>query len=234
MIPLLFFILGWVAFLLLLFNPVLLVVSIIFVILFKILSTVFDNIIYSIKDSLYNSQRVTIAKEKWIDNLRNGKRVPIGDVTLQCKNQSLIINEKIFSINEIKNLELKYKVLNVKKTTIDNSANLWCSNRGYDPQIIMKDKTMTIEEYKKDIELTNAAAKESEERYNIYYYPWRYKYQYKFDKEYYISITLYNGHNELCPIAFCTNCDKEILNAPNEESLVLELNNYINSLKIKA
>lgn len=214
----------WIFFL---FPPLIFIVPII-AFLFKLLSNVIDKVIYNIIDHTDSPKH---QKEKWINNLKNGKQVNIGDATIQCKNNILTINGKSFFINEIQKLEITYKILSVKKTIIDTHQSVWRSNIGYNPQIIVKDKIMTVEEYKKDIDLANATAKENKERPNRYYNSARYNEQYKFDKEYYILVRLYNGSNEIYPIAFCTACDKEVLNAPNEENLVLELNNYIDSLK---
>jgi len=110
---------------------------------------------------------------------------------------------------------------------------VWNSRLCYSPEVKIKDYELTVEEYQNDIALTKAAEEESKEKPNVYYDSLRYKYKYKFNKQYYISTIFYNGNNKLFPIAYCANCDNEGPNAPYEESLILELNNYINSLKIQ-
>lgn len=224
---------------LLIFQPGYLILGIIIIILLfyisKKLPKTCDKIINNIQHTIEKNEKEkrTLSKQ-WINNLKSGRQVNIGEATIQCKNQMLIINKKSFYIKEIQELELTYKVLSVSKTTIDTYRSLISSNIGYNPQVIMEDYRMTVEEYNRDIALKNAITKEIMNGNNNLYYKAgvdRYMYQYKFDKEYYISITFYNGHNELCPVALCTGCDKETLNAPNEESLVLELKNYIKTLK---
>lgn len=162
------------------------------------------------KQNILNEEEEKRIKDKWINDLKNGKRVNIGDSTIKFKNQVLIINGISFAINEIHKLELTHKVLNVSKDYINILGD-----------IVMRDFKITVEQYKNEIAL--------EKPYGIV----RCGYKYKFNKQYYISIIFYNGNNKLFPIAYCANCNTEGLNAPYEESLILELNNYINSLKIQ-
>lgn len=175
------------------------------------------------KQNILNEKEEKRIKDKWINDLKNGKRVNIGDTTIKCKNQTLIINKRSFNIKEIQKLKLTYKILGVWKTTIE------ISDRPVPITIPIKSKQkyITLEQYY--AEQTNLYRDYRNGKTTYYDL-----YDYKFDKEYYISILLYNGCNEYFSIAFCPECDTKILNLPEEEGLILELENYINSLKNKA
>ena len=90
MIPLILWLGVWIVFL---FPPIIFIVPII-IGLFKILSKVFDNIIHNIIEHIDSPE---YQKEKWIKNLKNGKRVNIGDSIIKCKNDILTINGISFS-----------------------------------------------------------------------------------------------------------------------------------------
>lgn len=181
------------------------------------------------KQNILNEEEEKRIKDKWINDLKNGKRVNIGDSTIKCKNQTLIINRRSFNIKEIQKLKLTYKILGVWKTTTDTRKPI--SMYRYN---IPNLKYITLEQYYADIYMQTALDRDYRDGKTRYYRPNRYLYHYKFDKEYYISILLYNGCNEYFSIAFCPECDTKILNLPEEEGLILELENYINSLKNKA
>lgn len=56
-------------------------------------------------------------KEKWINDLRNGKTVDIGIQTMQCKNDVFIMGQKKFSVEEIQRLDFACDIVNVKEHT---------------------------------------------------------------------------------------------------------------------
>lgn len=96
-------------------------------ILLRLLSNALNNLnhnirIATIKASEENKHNRKIKeekriKEKWINDLRNGKTVDIGIQTMQCKNDIFIIGEKKFSIKEIQRLDFTYDIVNVKEHT---------------------------------------------------------------------------------------------------------------------
>lgn len=212
--------------------------GIILVILFKILLNVLNNLTNNIEKAIeenkYNRkiEEEKHIKEKWTNDLRNGKTVNIGIQTIQCKNRTIIINRKRFNVNDIQKVELKYEILNVWKSVLNTYMPIHTGQACFpNAQIEIKDYRMTLEQYHKDVALQQEVIKDYKDGKNSSYYPNGRQYQYKFDKNYYLSIQFKDGNHKLFKIAFCPKCDKEILNAPKEESLILELEKYIDNVK---
>ena len=204
----------------------------IIIILFKLLSSFFDSLFKGISHIIEKKEKSTLSSQELINNLQGEKKINIWEVTIQCKNQTIIINGKRFNVNDIQKVELKYEILNVWKSVFNTYIPIYTSQSYYpNPQIEISDYRMTLEQYHKDVALQQEVIKDYKDGKNSSYYPNGRKYQYKFDKNYYLSIQFKAGNPKLFKIAFCPKCDKEILNAPKEESLILELEKYIDNAK---
>ena len=204
----------------------------IIIILFKLLSSFFDNIFKGMAYSIEKKEKNTLSNQELINNLKEEKKINIGEVTIQCKNQTIIINGKKFNVKDIQKVELKYEILNVWKSVLNTYMPIHTSEACYpNAQIEISDYRMTLEQYHKDIALQQEVIKDYNDGKTSSYYPNGRQYQYKFDKNYYLSIQFKDGNHKLFKIAFCPKCDKEILNAPKEEILILELEKYIDDAK---
>lgn len=204
----------------------------IIIILFKLLSSFFDNLFKGIAFSIEKKEKGTLSNQELINNLQGEKKINIGEVTIQCKNQTIIINGKRFNVKDIQKVELKYEILNVWKSVLNTYMPIHTGQSYYpNAQIEISDYRMTLEQYHKDIALQQEVIKDYNDGKTSSYYSNGRQYQYKFDKNYYLSIKFKDGNHKFFKIAFCPKCDNETLNAPKEEILILELEKYIDNVK---
>ena len=203
-------------------------------ILLKMLSNVLNNLnhnirVATIKASEANKYNRKIKeekriKEKWINDLRNGKIVNIGIQTIQCKNDIFVIGEKKFSVKEIQKLDFAYDIVNVKKHTqycepdSEYRDNLYRRN--------IEEVSMTYKEYLKKMEEERKYPKYSRENILVYY---------EFTNKYYILITFDSGKEEMYTLGYSEDrLGKTLQDYSIQEYMVLELRKYINELKITA
>ena len=141
--------------------------------------------------------------EKWINDLRNGKQVTLGESVIQCENNTFIINGRTYLVNEIRELEFTYEILGVLEKTIDS----YISDRplpvthyvdGYGYQYsdwqdnfgkITNTERMTLEEYHKKLKSMFYFHEYGDEHFFK-------NHQYEFEMEYYLSVILNNGIKE--------------------------------------
>ena len=193
--------------------------GIILVILYKMLLNVLNNLSYNIKKatreaSEKNKYNKKIAeekriKEKWINDLRSGKTVNIGTLTMQCKNNIFIIGEKKFSVKEIQRVDFTYDIVGVKK-----HKKIYDTDYHYEI-------SMTYNEFLNK-------TKEYPEPQDVFIY-------YEFTNAYYILIILNNGKEEQYLLGSSNDqFGKTLEDYSVQKYMVLELGKYINELKVKA
>lgn len=78
---------------------------------FRILSSVFKDMVYNVKTVIRRKSRKMEekhiieeekrVKEKWINDLNKGKQVTMGNSIIQCKSDVFIIDGYVFPIKEI-------------------------------------------------------------------------------------------------------------------------------------
>lgn len=246
-----FFIVPYIIVLLIMAAPELTPIIIVSVILLGILikalvnviSKLINNIDYSIRQAKYTGEEKDIVnkmKQKWVNDLRNGKPVLMGNVMIQCKNNFFSINGKHFYIKEIQGIDITCKILYVLEEIInmhikpyigfvhdensvepDGSASR--SSSYDDSGKVISTRTLSEEEYHNIIK----------NRYNQNQYTNSEKsYIYKFEKEYYIKINFYNGKNELCPIGREADTDNRCIIPREAEERLIEIERYIRELKM--
>lgn len=92
-------------------NIIKLILLIIVIFLLRLIVVIFNDIKYNIRRERNSIQKaeeqITKNENKWINNLKNGKKVNFGSAIIQCKNNILKINNKSFRIDEIQKIELK-------------------------------------------------------------------------------------------------------------------------------
>lgn len=160
-------------------------------------------------------------KVKWVNDLRNGKKVEIGFQTIQCKNDIFIIGEESFSVKEIQKLDFTSNIVNVKKHAqycepdSEYRDNLYKSN--------LYEVSMTYKEYLNKMEEERKYPKYSHDNILVHY---------EFTEEYYVLITLDSGKKKQYVLDYST--DPFGKTSENCSYMVLELGKYINELKVKA
>lgn len=158
-------------------------------------------------------------KEKWINDLRNGKTVNIGIQTMQCKNDMFIIGEKKFSVKEIQKLNFTYDIVNVKKYSQYYYTD-------YNEVSTQYEGSMTYKEFLNKMDEDRRYPKYSSQNTVVYY---------EFTNKYYILITLDSGKKEQCTLGYSEDrFGKTLQDYSVQEYMVLELGKYINELKVKA
>lgn len=205
-------------------NIIKFILLIIVIFLLRLIVVILKNIIYNIKSEKNSLQKaeeqITKNENKWINNLKNGKKVNFGNAIIQCKNNILKINEKSFSIYEIKKIELTSKTINVCE--YENMP--W----SHDP-INQKrlHRMISLNQY---YDIRKSVA----ENYLDGNYPSSgIVYTYEFHNKYYLLITLNSGNQEYCFIGENMDGFEKLPIDYIERKMVLDLENYINDLKFK-
>lgn len=160
-------------------------------------------------------------KEKWLNDLRSGKKVNIGMQTIQCKNDIFIIGEENFSVKEIQRLDFTSGIVNVKKHTEYCEVDSEYRDNLYRDSI--DEVSMTYKQYLEEVEQERKYPKVSRKNILVHY---------EFTEEYYILITLNSGKKKQYVLDYST--DPFGKTSKNCSYMVLELGKYINELKVRA
>lgn len=234
-------------------TPIIIVSVILLCILIKALINVISKLIYDISYSIrqmkYAKQEkkaineINQLKQKWINDLRNGKSVLMGNVMIQCENEFFKINGERFYIKEIQGIDITCKILWVfekkintkitsyKGVTLDENLDGFLGRfPTYSPENtfgkVLSTQTLTEEEYHEKMK----------SMFNQYAYgdqSFFHNHRYEFEKEYYISISFYNGNSKLCPIGRETD-NNNLCPIPREaRERFIEIERCINELKTK-
>lgn len=232
------YILVWIAILLLIFRPDLLIDCILVVVLFKLVLKLIHHIINLIKNIIYNKRQITIQKEKqfqeekWINDLRSQKQVRIGVCTIKCLNHTIIINDEAISIKDIQKLDFTNKLLRVWKYKIDTTDYVSNNTAEY-----LIDDGSSIRVLSPNWgKITSATRMTAQEYYDELKFNSSTKfYTYDFDKAYYISVILYDGTQKKYFIGNCYCYLEPHINPPgysfskDEAKLFQKMFNEINN-----
>ena len=248
----LFFLLLWLILLVIIANPQLTFVIIISVILFgsalkRIISNIKLIIIDYIRHNRKSKRRETIIneekriKEKWINDLQNGKQVTLGEAIIQCKNDAFLIDDESFPIKEIQKLDITCEICYVLEHTIIPYYNSG-SNNVISPIYfeeygtiytkmpnsnfgkITNTEKLTMDEYHEKIKKMF--------KYNEYGDQDYFKsHRCEYEKEYYLVITLYDDTQKFCSLG-CEIEESDDCEIPIEaEERLIEIERCIKNLK---
>ncbi|MGN1301570.1 MAG: hypothetical protein ACI4U9_03500 [Clostridia bacterium] len=216
----------------------------------KILPPLYYELVYNIKQAIKRQARKIeeeryIAeekriKEKWINDLNNGKPVTMGEAVIQFKNDNFIIDGHSFLIKEIQKLDITCEILYVLEETIKTYNNsgynnvcspiyleeygtLYSSLPNEDFGKVIDTQRLTMEEY-------NAKLKRMFERneYGDEYYFKSHRIEY--EKEYHLIIT-YDGTQNYCPLGRETDKSKNCEIPIEAEERFTEINRCFKRLK---
>ena len=163
-------------------------------------------------------------KEKWINDLRNGKTVNIGTLSIQCKNDIFIIGGESFSVKEIQRIDFTFDIVGVKE------HKQYCEyDSEYQDNLYKNDLyevSMTYKEFLNKMEENRRYPKYSNKNTLIYY---------EFTNACYILITLVSGKKE----KYLLGCSddrfgKTLEDYSVQEYMVSELGRYLDELKARA